>query len=239
MGKLTRTQIITQGITLAGKPTTSAAFVSLVVTSWNAWLRSTYKGWLWPFLNRQQAGIPLTAGAQSLVIGGGSGGVSDDLDDIFDPIYIYSSDYAYLGSARIRQIRGGPSYREPSAINPATNTGMPVEFKARESAGGAVEGLWTLVPYPFPDRNYLLSIDYKRLPIDSSSDSEVVAYRNDRTLIQAAKVCCLEHMAGGSGDPAYAQELEILAAMTGQDFAKDAAKTGMNDNLGLDPNFFR
>lgn len=233
MGKLTRTQILTQGITLAGKATSSAAFVSLVATSWNAWLRSTYKGWLWPFLTAQTAGVALAAGTQSLVIGGGQGGVTDDIDDIYDPVYVYTADYAVYDKARVRQIHGGPSYREPSIINPTINTGLPVEFKARPHP--TIEGRWTLTPYPFPDKAYRLSLDYKVLPADTSGDTDVPNYRNDRTLIYAAKVCTLEHMK----DESYPSELQLLAAMVGQDYAKDAAKTGTNDNLGLDPNTFR
>ena len=234
MGKLTRTQIISQGITLAGKSTSTAAFVSLVVVSWNALLRSAYKGWLWPYLNEQVSGISLAAAATSKTIGGGQGGITDDIDDIFDPLYIYDSAYQQLGKARIRQIRGGPAYREPAAINPATNTGIPQEFKARQGSG-ATDGQWVLTPYPFPDRNLLLAIDYKRLPADTTSDSDVPDYTNDRTLIYMAKVATLEHMKAEE----YAGELEVLATLVAQDFAKDAARTGMNDNLGMDPNFFK
>lgn len=234
MGKLTRTQIISQGINLAGKATATSAFASLVVTSWNAWLRSTYKGWLWPFLNKQATGISLAAAATSKTIGGGQGGITDDIDDIFDPIYIYDSAYQYLDKARVRQIRGGPAHMEPAAINPSTNAGIPREFKAREGSG-STEGQWVLTPYPFPDRAYLLAIDYKWLPPDTSADGDVVNYRNDRTLIYAAKVCTLEHMKAED----YLSELEVLASLVAQDFAKDAAKTGMNDNLGMDPNVFK
>lgn len=232
MGKLTRTQILAQGITLAGKSSADTAFVSFIALSWNAWLRSTYKGWLWPFLTKQATGVSLTTGAASLTIGGGTGGIAEDLDDIYN-IYLYTSDYTFLGSAKVRQIRGGPAFAEPAIINPSTNKGAPVEFKARPVR--TTEGQWVLTPYPFPDKTYLLAIDFKILPADTTAGTDVPDYRNDRTLIQAAKVMTLEHMKAED----YTSELEILAAMTAQDFAKDASKTGTNDNLGLDPNTFR
>lgn len=233
MGKLTRTQIITQGITLAGKDSASASLAAFIVTSWNAWLRSTYKGWLWPYLNTQATGISLVTGASSLTIGGGVGGITPDIADIFDPVYMYTSDYKYLGVGRIRQLRGGSPEREPSIIDPATNKGIPQEFKARESV--TTEGQWVLTPYPFPDRNLLLSLDYKVQLADTSADSDKPRYTNDRTLIYAAKVMTLEHMK----DETYPNELELLASMVAQDFAKDASRTGTNDNLGLDSSVFK
>lgn len=233
MGKLTRTQILSQGINLAGKNSSSTAFVSLVALSWNAWLRSTYKGWLWPYLVEQASGISLVLGTSSLTVGGGQGGITDDVAEVFDPIYLYSSDFAYLGRARVRQIRGGIAEREPAIINPTNNKGMPIEFKARPSP--TVEGRLILTPYPFPERNYLLALDYKMQPADTTVDGDIPRYENDRTLIQAAKVCTLEHMK----DVTYLSELDILATMVSQDFSKDASRTGINDNLGLDPNTFK
>lgn len=234
MGKLTRTQIINQGITLAGKSTSSSAFVSLVVVSWNAWLRSTYKGWLWPFLLRQASAISLPAGTTSITIGASNGGITDDIDDLFDPIYVWTSDYSTKEVARVRQIRGGRASSEPAIQDPSKNRACPREFKAREGGSGG-EGSWILTPYCVPDKNYLLALDYKFLPQDTLNDSDIPYYKNDRTMIYAAKVCTLEHMKAED----YGAELQILASMTLQDFGKDAAKTGTNDNLSLDPIFFR
>lgn len=231
MGGMTKTNIINQGMTLAGKNNTQ--LLTTVTVSFDAWLRSTYKGWLWPYLSKQSAGVALAQGATSLLIGTTSlGALTDSIDDLFDPVYMYTSGYTYVGSAKIRQIRGGPPEREPGIINPVTNTGIPVEFKARPGTNSLM-GQWTLTPYPFPDRDLILKFDYKENPDVTAASPR---YENDRTMIQAAKVFTLEYM---NNDAVYQSELKILADMVMQDFAKDAARTGSNDNLGLDDNTFK
>jgi hypothetical protein len=227
MGKLTQAQIASQGMTLAGKNTTALA--SLVLVSFNAWLRSTYAGWLWPFLNKQSSGVALAAGTTALNVGT-TGTISDDIADIFDPLYIYSSTYADMGKARIRQIRGGSALNEPAIQDPTKNRGMPREFKARPSP--TTDGLWTLTPWPVPDKAYLLVLDYKFQPTDIVP-SEIPIYPNDRTLIQAAKVMALEHMNGTDGN--HPAELELLAGMVAQDYVKYGSEAGINDSVGLDP----
>ncbi len=231
MGNLTKDQIITQGMKLAGKETTNLA--SLVGTGFDAWLRSTYKGWAWPYLVRQCSAVTLATAAQSVTVGRSSGSaLTDRVDEIYDPLYLFTSDYAYVGRARVRQLRGGAAEREPSIIKPSDNKGTPLEFKARLS--DTTEGQWVLTPYPFPDKTYLLVIDYKHLP-ESITGSEYPRFENDRTLIQAAKVLTLEYMK----DETYGPELEVLSSMVLQDFAKDAAKTGTNDRMLLDSNLFK
>lgn len=232
MGKLTQAQIISHGMTLAGK--TSTALASIVAISFNAWLRSTHKGWLWPWLNQQAQGLTLAQGATSMVIGGGIGGVTQDIAEVFDPVYWYTSDYRSRGRGRIRNIRGNSAETETSILDPALNRGPPEMIKVRQSA--TVEGQVTLVPWPIPDRAYLLTLDLKILPANIV-DADVPRYPNDRTLIQAAKVFTLEHMGGSDGN--QKGELDLLAAMVAQDFGKDGSITGTNDALSLNSSTFR
>src|SRR5947208_1323162 len=112
MGKLTLGTIINQGIQLAGKQASNASLITFVTTEMNAWLRSTYKGWLWPWLNVQATAISLSSGATSLTLGGGSGGITNDIADVFDPIWIYASGYTLAQAARVRQLRGGLAQNE-------------------------------------------------------------------------------------------------------------------------------
>ena len=232
MGKLTMTQLINQGITLAGKNQTDGLRAT-VLLSMNAWLRSTYKGWLWPYLSRKAQGIVLAQGAQSLTVGGGQGGVTPDIGDIYDPVYFRTSDYASMGTARVVALRGGPAETRAGVFNPSTNTGAPRQFQVEEHE--TTEGRMILYPFPIPEKQYLLSFDFKMLPANLTG-SDVPRYTNDRTLLYAAKVCALEYM---TNSEEYNAELEKLAVMVAQDYGKDAAREGNNDVLGLDPNTFK
>lgn len=231
MGMLTKTSILNQGMTLAGKNNTQ--LLAFVTISFDAWLRSTYKGWLWPFLSRQSTGVALATGATSVLVGRTSlGALSDSIDDIFDPVYLYTADYKYIGRAKVRQLHGGPANQEPAINDPTKNRGVPTEFKARPGTNSLM-GQWTLVPFPVPDRNLLLVLDYKEMPDTAAATPR---YENDRTMIQAAKTFTIEYM---NNDAQYMAELKILSDMVLQDFSKDAARTGINDNLGLDDNTFK
>lgn len=229
MGQLTRDEIVSNGLNLAGK----TSLTTLANTWLNAWLKSTYEAWPWPFLLKQATGISLTSGATSLTLGSGSGGISGLIQNIFDPIFVYSSDFRTRGEARVRQLLTGPVEKENYVSDPTTIKGLPSQFKCRES--DTTEGQWTLQPYPLPQQDYLLSVNYKLTPAAISSGSSIPRYPNDRTLMQAVMVEALKYM----GDERYGEALDVLRSLVNEDKMKSGNKTGSNDVLGLDEGVFR
>lgn len=231
MGQLTRLQIVTQGQLQAGRDDLATP----LNIYFNAWLRSQYAAWPWPFLVRKQTGLALAAGAASISFGAGAT-VTPEVQRIIDPIFVYDSTYTTKARSRIRQLTSGDLLEDETINNPAIWRGLPTTFKVR--ADPTLWGKWTLVPIPIPDRNYLLTFDYLHQPADVAADATVPIYPNDRTMIQAVFSETLKY-ANGADDPAYQQALDVLGAMTIDDRVKYGVVPGTNDVVQLDQSIFR
>ena len=143
MGQKTRAQIVSEGLLQAGDTS-----LTLRANVWlNAKLREIYSGWPWPFLQKRASGIALASGTTSLPFGNGSTETLE-VKHIYDPIYVYRSDYSYQGPARIREFLD----HAPDEVmsNPATNIGPPAMFRVVPS--NSIWGTWSLKPNPIPDR---------------------------------------------------------------------------------------
>jgi hypothetical protein len=197
----------------------------------NQWLRSTYKAWPWPFLQKSAQDLTLTTGTTSKTVGGGSGGVADVIQRIYDPIYMYTSDKRVRGTARFSELTGGPIEWDERA-RPSTQTGLPQRFKARPSSTS--QGVYTLIPDPIPDRDLLFAFDYIFQPSDLSLGQTPI-YPNDRTINQAILHKAWEYMA----DPRASEALDILRAMTVQDRINFGQSPGVNVEWGLDGGTFK
>lgn len=231
MGQLTRGQIVTEGMRLAGR-----LDLSTQANIWfNAWLRGVYRSWTWPFLHRKSIGVALGAGVSSISFGAGST-VTEEIQHIFDPIKVYSSDKRTLGIARIRQLQDGSLYSDEDLIDGTEtgNRGLPYAMRARPD--DTLWGKWTLAPYPVADRNYLLKIEYLIQPADISADATVPIYPADATMIQAVKVDTLNYMHQWE---VYGMEKQALDDMRGSDKVKYGSVMGINDKLTLDAGVFR
>jgi hypothetical protein len=234
MGSLTRAQIVSQGLAEAGYDTT---YQTIAETDLNARLQRIYSQFPWPFLQKRIAGVALTQGATSLDIGAGAAGVTNGIQRILNPMYLYRSDYTYSGRIQIRQIAGGPVDLDETVNNPATLTGPPQLMKVRQH--NTTPGKWTLVPLPIPDRVYLLAVDYIDIPAPiatgAGGDSTVPVYPNDSTLIKIVETWALKH----AKHETYATERDVLADMIIQDRVVYGSVDGTNDNLGLDDGVYR
>jgi hypothetical protein len=228
MGTLSRDSIVTAGLQKAGKTN----LTSLANTWLAAWLRTRAAEWSWPQLQRRASGIALSAGATSLSVGAGSNGITPEIHRLHDPIFISDGTYATRAYARIRQLVGQYNINDES-LRPSTERGLPVEFKVRRDS--ATPGRFTLVPYPYPDKAYVISFDWQELPADPSG-ATVPWYPSDRTMIQAVMVDALQYMDKRRD---YQLELEVLASMVSDDRNKFGTDPGFNDNWGLDPKVFR
>lgn len=234
MGQLTRLQIVTEGMRLAGMPVAAGATQANI---WfNAWLRKTYRSWTWPFLYRTITGVALTAGTTTISFGAGSSGVTDEVQHIFDPIKVYSSDKRTLGIMRLRQLLDGSLFNDEDLIDwtQPGNRALPYAFRA--SPDPTLWGKWTIAPYPVADTNYLLKVQYLLQPSDISDDAARPIYPNDQTMIQAVKVDTLNYM---HAYDAYGAEMNILDQMRTADKVMYGSVMGINDKMTLDGGVFR
>lgn len=220
--------VISTGLLKAGNTNLTAnALVWL-----NAWLRSQYRSWPWPYLRRRKSGFALGAGVDTLLFGAGSGSVTEEVQFIEDPIYVYTSDKRNRSMARIQSIsRSVDPSNDEDARDTAQGRGIPLLFKIRASTEW---GKWNLIPTPVPDQSYLLAFDYFIQPADILS-TETPLYPNDRTMIQAVLVDAYQYMK----HELYTTELEILASMVREDRARYGQAPGTNDQVLLDSSVFR
>lgn len=235
MGQLTRAQIVSEGLLLAGNDS-----LTLRANVWlNIWLKKQYAAWPWPFLHERAGSILLPAGSTSLLVGAGNASVSHFLRRILDPIGVYSVTplRSTVARARIRQWTGGPIEQDQTLMDPTTARGVPSTFKLQQST--TVFGAWTLIPSPFPDKDYYLSLDYIQTPSDidatSGGDSVVPGYPNDETLVCCVTAYALQWMKQDEA-PAKMQE---LAGRAVNDRTSYGSVEGINDLLSLDGGVFK
>lgn len=230
MGLLTRTQIFTEGGLQAGDDTqaTRQAF-------WfNAWLRKQYCMWPWPFLKRRASGISLTTGATTVSVGAGAS-ITEEILRIFEPLVVYTSDSKTRLNAPIIELLMADILYDESSRDSTLGRSTPTQFKCRADA--TTYGKWSLIPFPVPDKAYLLAFDYQTIPANLSSDSQIPVYPNDRTLIQAAKCAALEYADGTS--EALDRDLEVLASMVSDDRDAFGSAPGDNEYWQMDTSVFR
>lgn len=232
MGTLARSEIVARGLRLAGDTTLTTR-----ANEWlNSWLRSQYAAWPWPFLIKRASSLTLAQGATSLTVGAGSGGVSDVIRQVRDPIFVYTTDKSMRVKARISQI-ADPSLAADESTILSTAIGVPPYFKVR--AEGTTFGKWVLYPSLIPDRALLVAFDYLVQPADidtsTGGDSTVPLYPDDETMIQAVFVAGLKYL---KRYDELATEDATLSAMKSGDRLKWGEVLGTNGAMGLDPNVF-
>lgn len=235
MGTMTRATIVSEALLTVG----NSAISSRVNAAFSSWLRKTYALWSWHFLARKASGIALPAGAQSLVLGNGSGGIADEIQRISDPIWVYSSAFNSQVRARVRSWNvGSVSSDRPEILDPTTNKGTPSSFSVLNDTGAL--GKWTLRPNVVPDRAYLLSLDYWRMPADiptdGTGDSAIPDYPNDDTMVLA---CIMFGFRYTNETNRYAEARDLLGTKVAQDRVTYSVAQGIGDVVGLDPSTFR
>ncbi len=231
---MTRGELVTQSLRNAGVSDT----LGTRANEWlNSWLASQYEAWPWPFLRRKASAITFTSGSTSKTVGAGQGGITNGIQRIYDPMYIYSSAYTVRGEVRIISIDDQGMNANEVINNPATHTGLPTAMKVYFNS--AYQGALDLVPNTFPDRDLLLAFDYLEIPaiIDetSSGDSTKPLYPNDQTIKQALKAHALDYdKRGKEAQEAFA----VLSAMIQADRVKYGARMGHNSTWGKDPTVY-
>ena len=237
MGSQTRGQLVTEALLTAGDP----SLVARAQNALNSKLRGVYMSWPWPFLKARATGVPLGQGVQSINFGLGGSGVTLEVQRIIDPIFQYTSTFTNQSRPRIRPDYGGDLWQDEVVNNPATFIGQPSQFKV---VAGSTWGAWILKPTPFPDKAYLLAIDYIFQPADialgTSGDSVQPTYPNDETLKQIILTAIRKYQC--AGDPSYqsmyTEAAQDLREMIVADRMRFGYAPGVNDQVGLDPAMF-
>jgi hypothetical protein len=232
MGRLTRSEIITQGLALAG----NSALSDGILVAFQAALDRVYDEWPWPFTLRDKTGIPLTAGTATLSFGNAtntSSNVAARVARINDPMKLSNGTYNFRGVVRIRTRVDADLQRDENLGDPTQNRAAPT--LCRVVADESISGRWTLQFWPIPERDYTLKINYQTVPPALAADTDIPVYPNDATLIQLVKVLALDYMKR----PEYPGEMQVYRGMVASDRMNDGQVPGTNDVLPLDNNVFR
>ena len=225
MGQMTRAQICAEGLLTAMRPSDD---FPTQVTGWlQRWLDSVAGSWPWPMLNRES--IDLAVSGPSLVVGNGSGGVTEKILRILDNCWIYTSDHSFIQRLNIRTQLNKPQDR----LAQSGATGKPTEARLFQTSFGS----WTLNFSPNPDQSYLLSLPHLALPAALTADGDVPWYPVDETMVQAVAFKAHEY-ADGKDHPQTVATQQQLAALLSQDRIRYGSVNGINDVLQLDSTRF-
>lgn len=224
--------LISEGLILAG----DTSLTERAIVWMNNWLRSQYAAWPWPFLQKRASSLSLPAGTGSMDVGAGSGGVTDDILRILDPIFLYTSDKKTRGVVRVSKLVGGDIDSDEDARE-STRTGRPQTVKVRPSS--TTNHKFKLIFDPISDVAYNFSFDYLFMPEDvatgTTGGSAIPMYPSDQTLIQMIKTRALEHMTDDRADA----ENEKLRGMAVDDRIKFGQTTGVNELWDMNGKTFK
>lgn len=240
MGQSTLSAIVSQGLKLAAREDLAEAGPDGVITPYlelQMWLRKMAADWPWPQLYRRATSISLPAGTASMNLGGAGTNITDAIQRIRDPLYLYDSAYGTRATMRVQPIEDNGVQFDETVNNPTTNRGQPQYVKVRPFAftTSAVAGKWTLYFTPIPDRAYLIAVPYMLMPPDPSA-SEYPWYPVDRTMVHMVKTFAFSM---GHDQEKAAMANEELAAMIGRDKMQHGQNAGINLVSPLDSNVFR
>lgn len=226
MAALTRAEIVSEGQLLAGRDD-----MATEAAKWlQRWLDSVAASWPWPVLQTEYVGIALAQGATSLVLGNGSGGITERLLRILDNVWLYNSTKTFRQRLRIRHQLGAPTDR----IMGDAHIGPPQTARLFKTSAYS----WTLYFDPVPDKAYLLTIPAIILPAALTADSSVPWYENDETMVQAVAFKVSEYH-NGKDSPVTAAFQQALAGLVANDRVRFGATTGVNDVLPLSSTVFK
>lgn len=220
MGQNTRLQILTEGGLLGQRDNIAAQTAPWL----QRWLDSVAASWAWPMLKTEAVGIACSTA--SVVLGGGSGGISTKILKILDNIWLYDSNRTIQQRLRIRTQLTQPRDR----ISPTTYKGLPTQCRVFETSFG----VWTLYFDPAPDRAYLMTLPYLQLPAALAADTDIPWYPNDETMVQAVAFKVHEFYDGKS-DPLTIAAQQGLAQRVAEDRLRYGQVNGVNDLLQLNP----
>lgn len=237
MGQLTRTQIITQGLQLAGR----TDLTTRAIEALRNWLRAQYKAQpAFTFLRESREGLALPAGTTSLKIGVGEGGIAGEVQRVLRPVRIYTSSYSVDATAGILSRDDQTVENDIRTKDSTKGRGLPTSFKVvKARITGDTKLCKALVPNIVPDKAYLLTFDYIEVPLDPIAASGTYPdYPNDQTMVMFVKCFALNY-ADGDADAGFQAAAAMVQKMAERDRVSEIQESGNNDSVMLDPDMFR
>lgn len=236
MSSMLISEIILEGLLLGGDTSlTARATVAL-----RNWSRSVASGFLWPQLKREGDVIALAAGLQKITVGGGSGGITQEIARINDPLKLYTGTFTAKGDVRVETDWGQGFAVNNIANNPASNIGCPQRCRVKPKSAGGTQDLvtnyvWDIIFDRVADQAYSFEISYYLMP-QFATAAERLWYPVDQTCVQAVFAFVLKHKKDWKG---YQMATETLKQMVSTDRMSEGVKPGINDTIPLNPKYFR
>lgn len=238
MARLTRDEIVTEGMLLAGRDPSSTADFTQTVGWLQRWLDSIASSWPWPVLTTvTNSGIVIPAGVNSILFGATNPTTdpthapAEKVLEILDGIWLYDS----LGKP-IWRLRIKPQTGFPDNLTGASQPriGCPDSLRLFKHQGG----IWRLKFDVQTDKVYNVAIPYIYLPLPLASGTSLPWYENDETMVQLVAFRCAEYFDGKDSPVAQAAQQQ-LASRVAEDRIRFGSAAGINTPFGLDPAMFK
>lgn len=225
MGASIFSEIVSEALNQAGD-TSLTVRMNFVLKKW---LRSQAMAFLWPQL-RTDVNVAVEGGISGGSFGSGSGGVTEEVRRICDPMKIYyGSGPTLTDHANIRV----QTDWDDALVNAAAEIGKPDAVRVKELT--STKGRWSLAFNRTTDKAYTIQVKYYFTPVDPAT-TEVPWYANDRTMVQAVFTEALKY----KKDTSYRDELALLATMVMQDRLSEGIKPGVHDSgIQLSRRYFK
>lgn len=233
MGSLTRADIVRYGLLKAGNTSlTAIANIDL-----NAWLKSQYAGWAWPFMLRSNNSVLVAAGDGNI---GTADMPAGNIQSIRSPLFIGNSDGSNSRRLPVNQVLNRTPLQQNGLAG--TVTGDPTCAFVAQSGGTSTQnaaGRWVIAFDALLNRPQLVTFDLYLIPddldISSAGDSLYPLYPNDRTMMFAVEAEALRYMKRWDE---YGALAPLVASMVADDRMKFGSVPGQNDELTLDSSVY-
>lgn len=218
MGASTLAEIVTEGLLQAGNTSLTAR----AKTHLKKWLRTQAQNFQWP-VTKNQDSIDLVAGDESFSIGNGSGGVTQEIQRVLDPMKIFSTDGGDTlnGLSVIRVVTDWDDNTD--APSDGRGPGKPTQARVSKTA---TKGEWEISFNYELDQDYTVAFEFYGVPVDPA-DGAVPWYPNDQTMIHVVYAWALRQM---KNMKEAAEADNEVRRMLGQDKLGNIDKDGINDN---------
>lgn len=231
MARLTRDEVVTEGMLLAGRDPTDTADFALAVGWLQRWLDSVAASWPWP-INRRPVVVVVPAGSATAQFGTGSSGspgTPQVVLEIMDAIWLYKPDNTALRRLPIRSQLAAPY----GVVGPgATHSGAPSSVQLLKNA----DATWTILLDQLTDQAYNLWLTCVLLP-EVLGPTGKPWYQSDETLVQAVGFKCNEYWNGPDAKVTESNR-QLLSTKVVEDRMRYGVAPGINRQFSLNPEFY-
>ena len=222
--------IVSNGLLEAG----NTSLTTYAKSKLKSWLRSQAASFLWPMCKGEVTNLALAVDAQKVSLGNGSGGVTEEIIRVMDPMKLWSSDYTVRQDVRVQTDWATGFVVDNVSTKAADNKGVPSYAKVKTTT---TKGRWDVIFDKVADRALLLNIQYQFTPVDPA-DNAVPWYPNDETMVAAVVYHAMIHQWGKDSNEAQSAHKDLIG-MQQADRLKYGVQAGQNEVVGLDTRVFK